>query len=174
MGYWAESVNCVLGPLFMQTRRKFIRDCSWVAALSTLVPATVLGENPVVRPPLSDPPGLAQFVRQLNTPFAVQMGSTTERLLLVKASTFFARRESAEGAGNERFSLLFCGPATSPLKQNTYWFEHAQMGRLSIFVVPVGRPNGTHCHYEAVFDRPVSTAEMARQIARAPRRAQTC
>jgi hypothetical protein len=41
--------------------------------------------------------------------------------------------------GFEQFSLLFQGPAEPLLAQGTYRFEHAQLGVMPLFMVPVAR-----------------------------------
>lgn len=53
-------------------------------------------------------------------------------------------------AKREQFSLHFRGPATPALVQQTYHLEHAQLGALDIFLVPIRR-DATGMMYEAVF-----------------------
>ncbi len=49
------------------------------------------------------------------------------------------------------FSLRFLGPASNQyLLQGTYRLEHAQMGALDLFIVPLGPRNG-RMQYEAIF-----------------------
>ncbi|UCH24905.1 MAG: hypothetical protein JSV66_13265 [Trueperaceae bacterium] len=48
------------------------------------------------------------------------------------------------------FSLLFTGPATPILEQRIYPLEHERLGRLEIFLVPLG-PVENKIHYEAIF-----------------------
>jgi len=156
----------------MQTRRKFLRDCSLVAVTASLGPAVAWGQNPLARIGVSDWPGFAQFARQVNTSFLVRTGYTTVRLLLVQANPFSAASPEAEDAGNEKFSLRFRGPAQQPLEQNTYRFDHLRLGRLSIFIVPTGWLDTKYCYYDAIFDRPVNAAQLAAQLALAPRRVQ--
>ena len=154
----------------MQTRRKFLRDCSLAAAAASLGPAVAWGQNPAGRISAPDWPGLAQFAGQVNTSFLVRTGFDTVRLLLVRANPFSAASLDAEDAGNEKFSLLFRGPAQKPLEQNTYQFDHPRLGRLFIFIVPAGWLGTSYCFYGAIFDRPVNAAQLAAQLARAPRR----
>lgn len=156
----------------MQTRRKFLRDCSLAAVTASLAPVAAWAQNPAARMVVPEWPGFAQFARQVNTSFLVRAGFDTVRLLLVRANPFSAASPDAEDAGNEKFSLLFRGPAQKPLEQNTYRFDHPRLGRLSIFIVPIGSLDTTHCQYEAIFDRPVDAAQLAAQLALAPRRAQ--
>jgi hypothetical protein len=161
----------------MQTRRKFIRDWSLAAAVTSLIPTSLLAGNSPARlspPGLGSSPNFEQFARQLNTYFTVPNGAAVMRLQLVEVKRVFARNLSAEDSGNEKFSLLFRGPAQSPLTQDTHTFEHSQLGCVSIFIVPIAHLDATACHYEAIFNRPVNSIETARQLARAPRRLQTC
>ena len=53
-------------------------------------------------------------------------------------------------AKREQFSLHFRGPASPALVQRTYRLEHAQLGSLEIFLVPIRR-DATGMMYEAVF-----------------------
>jgi hypothetical protein len=156
----------------MQKRRTFLRDCSLIAAAASLAPAAALARNPAARIAVPDLPGFEQFARQMNTSFALRDGSKTLKLLLVEASAFSAATPSSEASENEKFSLLFRGPAQFPLGQDTYAFEHPRIGRFSIFIVPIGCLDKTHCHYEAIFYRPVNPAELAMQLSRAPQRVQ--
>jgi hypothetical protein len=43
------------------------------------------------------------------------------------------------------------GPRRSPFSQRTYALEHASLGRLEIFLVPIG-PDASGMRYEAVFN----------------------
>jgi hypothetical protein len=54
------------------------------------------------------------------------------------------------GQQREQFSLVFRGPLEPALPQATYAVEHDQLGRLEIFLVPIG-PDGSGMRYEAVF-----------------------
>ena len=62
----------------------------------------------------------------------------------------------AERAAGDRpdnaFSLIFRGPADPILPQQTYNLHHAELGTLSIFLVPIGRRRDG-MSYEAVFTR---------------------
>lgn len=48
------------------------------------------------------------------------------------------------------FSLLFHGPADGWLRQGTYTFEHDAMGRMDIFLVPLGS-DAEGMRYEVIF-----------------------
>jgi hypothetical protein len=52
--------------------------------------------------------------------------------------------------GRQPFSLTFRGPLEPPLAQAIYALEHAELGVLEIFVVPIGQ-DASGTLYEAVF-----------------------
>lgn len=90
-----------------------------------------------------------------------QLSSKTFRLLrtdappldLVLVETRNLSRADAEEAGPRRepFSLLFLGPVAPILPQSIYPLENETLGRLEIFLVPVGAgPEGVE--YEAIFN----------------------
>jgi hypothetical protein len=58
--------------------------------------------------------------------------------------------EADGGAARRQFSLMFRGGPSPPLPQRIYRVEHAELGRLDIFLVPVG-PDAEGQRYEAVF-----------------------
>jgi len=156
----------------MQTRRKFIRDSSLAAVTASMAPAAALAHDPRSRAHGLNEPGFEQFAGQVNTPFFVQAGPQLVRLVLVGADSFSAASPDAEDAGNEKFSLRFIGPVQQPLEQDTYRLDHRRLGRLEIFIVPVGSLDPTHSLYEAIFDRPLDAAGLAMQLSLAPRRVQ--
>lgn len=53
-------------------------------------------------------------------------------------------------ARREQFSLRFRGPATPALVQHIYRLEHATLGTLEIFLVPIAK-DASGMIYEAVF-----------------------
>lgn len=73
-------------------------------------------------------------------------GGAKVDLLLVEATA----TDADPNAPRPPFSLLFQGPAEPFLPQATYRFEHASLGALGIFIVPLGHDeHGTT--YEALF-----------------------
>ena len=153
----------------MPTRRKFLEDCTVLATALSLAPATVLAQSR--RLPPGAPAGLLfeQFAQKLNTSFSLRAGSRMVGLVLAEVSRSPVTRPNAEDARNERFSLLFRGPAHQPLAQDTYIFEHPRSEPLAIFIVPtVCTQDLAHCYYEAVFNIPVHPADMVAQLSRAP------
>lgn len=76
------------------------------------------------------------------------------RLATEPASLVFTlarvKQHSFEGPTRTAFSLFFRGPAEPILPQAIYALDHAELGALEIFIVPVGRDEqGTE--YEAAF-----------------------
>lgn len=119
----------------MTSRRKFIGDCSAFALAAAIIPATAVADRRAVL-------GFTAFAALVNSSFkARRSDGRAQALDLVRV----------DGDGGA-FSLLFSGEATRPLDQNTYRFAHPRIGRFEMFIVPVGRADGTHCYYEAVFD----------------------
>jgi hypothetical protein len=156
----------------MQTRRKFLRDCSLAAALVGVVPAALARPPMPFRVPVAQL-GRSAFDRQLNTRFTVRSGPQATELLLVKAAPL-PGAAVPEAAAEENFSLIFHGPAAEPISQDTYLLDHPVFGQLPIFIVPVGPAQTTHRCYEAVFNRTTGAAGLAGLISRAPKRARQC
>jgi hypothetical protein len=57
---------------------------------------------------------------------------------------------SPPGSPRTPFSLLFHGPLTPWVRQATHHLEHAGLGSLDLFLVPLG-PDAAGMRYEAVF-----------------------
>jgi hypothetical protein len=153
----------------MPTRRQFIRDCSVAATVASLTPTALLAQGGAGRREVSDQLAFEQFASQLNTSFSIPAAPRAFRLLLVEANRLPAATANSEDARNERFRLLFRGAAQQALGQDTYAFEHPRLGRLTMFIVPMGYAAGaSHCYYEAVFNYPVHPADVVAQLALAP------
>jgi hypothetical protein len=56
-----------------------------------------------------------------------------------------------------QFSLFFHGPPARLLSQGIYYFGHATLGRLALFIVPILGSNHERIVYEACFNRRVAT-----------------
>jgi hypothetical protein len=54
------------------------------------------------------------------------------------------------GPSRSQFSLVFRGGPTPPLPQGIHGLEHESLGRLDLFLVPIG-PDAEGQRYEAVF-----------------------
>lgn len=60
--------------------------------------------------------------------------------------------ELKEWPGQEQFAVVFRGPNDQFLGQGMRSFEHEQMGRFELLIVPV-RQDELGYYYEAVFNR---------------------
>ena len=89
----------------------------------------------------------ATFAPQLNSVFTL-LRQNTERveLRLVEVSELKRSRRQ------ERFSIVFRGPAGNSVPQGLYEFKHETIGSFALFIVPVGQDD-QHVLYEAIFNR---------------------
>jgi len=125
----------------MTSRRKFIRGCSALAASAAIVPASVAAPLSWGKVSLAEI-GFEAFAALVNSRWVLRKQNQEPQSL-----------ELVEAAGDgKKFSLLFRGDAARSLLQDTYAFEHPRIGRFEMFIVPVGRADGSRCHYEAVFN----------------------
>jgi len=125
-----------------------------MVALAAGIPAAlgtrVLGGS---RAPLTSGFGFnrSDFEPFLNSQFRVHAGpGRTVEMSLVKITDL---RRAVNKREREAFSLLFKGPAGSvSLPQETYLFEHRQMGKMNLFMVPALRKK-QRGHYEVIVNR---------------------
>jgi hypothetical protein len=87
-------------------------------------------------------PTFSMLAARVGDPFSVTEGDI--ELTLESANP--VEVESEAGAG----SLLFRGPAHSPLPQATHGVRHAELGEFALFIVPVALDADGYV-YEAVF-----------------------
>ncbi len=95
----------------------------------------------------------ASFEPHRTTVFRLQTGGEPLPLELVEVQRASYADDPAAvgpGAGREPFSLLFRGPRSPFAPQGTYRLEHDGLGRLELFLVPLG-PDSTGMRYEAIF-----------------------
>ena len=69
-----------------------------------------------------------------------------QSLKLISVSGYGQR----QGGNREAYSLLFCGPTQPIFPQGIYRINHAVLGELELFLVPIG-PQADGMGYEAVF-----------------------
>jgi hypothetical protein len=86
------------------------------------------------------------FAENLNTKFRVPLESP-DAVELELIEVMEARSTSRQ----QQFSVFFRGPLEYGLQQGTYQMEHEKMGKIDLFIVPVGR-EADGLHYEAVFN----------------------
>ena len=93
-----------------------------------------------------------QFVDRVSETFEVRDDSVAAvTLTLAETSISDASGGTGpDGAERHQFSLVFRGPVDPLLPQRTYRLEHAELGALDIFLVPIG-PDSEGMRYEAVF-----------------------
>ena len=101
----------------------------------------------------------AKFSEFLKTRFCVHIGpvDTMELELAEVTSCGTFTKGGANVPQYESFSLMFHGVQNRPLQQGSYPFEHPQMGRFDLFIVPIAQEQGM-VHYQAVFNRLVKPA----------------
>ena len=94
------------------------------------------------------------FAAHLEEPFAIDLGTDFPGLeplvlTLIKAEPI----ETSQDLGERRapFSLVFRGPGEPVLAQRIYALDNETLGRLEIFLVPIG-PDHEGTRYEAVFN----------------------
>lgn len=104
-------------------------------------------EGPASNEPAPASPTLDTFTPVVGDSFTVgSEGGATVELVLVEATP----QDIGPGAPRPAFSLLFHGPPDPLLPQATYRFEHASLGEMGIFIVPLGRDEHGST-YEAFF-----------------------
>ena len=96
---------------------------------------------------------LEQFAPCVHQTFVLAAGGQALEFELTEAKPLPRRDDQARAP----FALLFRGPAAPVLPQRLYALESAALGRLQLFLVPVGRdgPNTDATRpvlYEAVFN----------------------
>ena len=92
---------------------------------------------------------LESFTPHLGGAFRLSIPDRTAlTLTLDEAQSLASPGTRAEGDRRKRepFRLLFRGPSLPILPQRIYPLEHAELGRLELFIVPIGPGQ-----YEAIF-----------------------
>ena len=87
------------------------------------------------------------FIPHLHQTFRLQAGSEGHDIELIQVK---ALRYAMPG-GRPPFSILFRGAREVMFPQMIYRIEHARMGALDLFIVPIG-PDEQGMIYEAVFN----------------------
>ncbi|MBK9062174.1 MAG: hypothetical protein IPL89_03130 [Acidobacteria bacterium] len=91
----------------------------------------------------------SDFFERVGEEFRVAAGEVAVGLVLSEV-TNLARKGDA-GPRRAPFSLVFRGPLSPVLPQRIWPLEHAALGTLEIFLVPIG-PDAEGMRYEAVFN----------------------
>ena len=95
-------------------------------------------------------PTAEEFRQHLGTRFGVRL-DTPRPLELELTEVRDYNAQSSEASKMERFSLFFQGPEDIMLSQGTFTLEHASMGELTLFMVPIAR-EAQGFRYEVVFN----------------------
>ena len=91
------------------------------------------------------------FKTHLNETFSLDPDSPESLLLDLIEVSHMGPEPSPDDNRRRPFSLVFLGPEDPVLSQGTYPMEHKNMGRLDLFLVPIG-PGKNGLKYEAVFN----------------------
>lgn len=91
----------------------------------------------------------SDFFKRVGEEFHVGTGAVAVGLVLSEV-TDLARPENPSPR-RKPFSLIFRGPFRPQLVQRIWPLEHAELGTLEIFLVPIG-PDAEGMRYEAVFN----------------------
>ena len=91
----------------------------------------------------------ADFTRHLRSMFSIRMSAK----IVWKVELYqVIENKAGTSQGLQNFSLFFRGRHDNPLRQNTYRFEHPNLGAFNLFIGPAGTL-GDMKLYEAVFNR---------------------
>jgi len=141
----------------MLTRRDFLKGCSTLTLAASLAPISLVPKSSRTGDLSLDQISFDTFLGQQGTIFRAWPGSAPAvRLKLIEVQEYrvnCSRAHMAEDAANEKFSLLFRGSDSRKLEQNTYVFEHDNIGRFSMFIVPLRAGKDQHNYYQAIFNR---------------------
>jgi hypothetical protein len=94
--------------------------------------------------------GVDDFEPRRGEIFRMQTAGGTEDLVLLEVARLSVATE-APGGRRGAFSLVFRSPLASHVPQAIYRLEHAALGALELFLVPIGPRDGGMC-YEAIFN----------------------
>lgn len=97
----------------------------------------------------------AMFIDNLKTKFTLSLnGVKLTDATLVEVNDLnppFVRGDGTDP--RECFSVVFEGPRTLPLRQNTYTLEHGELGTFQLLLVPGDPGRRPRLHYGAVINR---------------------
>lgn len=98
---------------------------------------------------------LADFEPAVGEPFVLPVGTfagydqpVTITLIAAKAGPIYPGQPPER---RQPFGLIFRGEPHVSLEQGMYPFEHARLGLLTLFIVPIARTGDT-LEYEAIFN----------------------
>jgi hypothetical protein len=134
----------------MHNRRRFVKLAT-VSGTAALVSRALGAARPGGAQ--ASPGGTrGRFLSQLGRPFvAHDLAGAPVRLVLAEVSDPAVLGAPGLEGHPECFSACFLGPA-GRLRQGTHSVANAGLGRLSLFLVPVGRADAGVQRYEAAFN----------------------
>jgi hypothetical protein len=141
----------------MISRRKFAFESATAVAALVMAPISFGLPRMESRP---TPLNYAAFAGQIDTLFRVRFSPHQGiDLRLIKARLtprppIVPGRRPPVDADNEKFSLVFSGPRSSPLSAAIHVFEHPQLGRFEMYFGEIGIRDDDGVRYEAVFNQP--------------------
>jgi hypothetical protein len=135
----------------MTSRRDFLVGCSVLGTAVAWQPAALWAAAEPAEAAPWEAPGLATFSRVVGTDFRVVPAGPAGVTFCLEAAEKLPH--ATAGQAERQFSLLFRGHPECALEQNTYRLEHATLGRMDVFIVPVQlRKDGVQ-YYEAIFNQ---------------------
>ena len=90
----------------------------------------------------------ASFEAHMGTPFRIHFGGESPLVVVLYE---VKPHEAHPGPRSQPFSVYFRGAHPPVLPQRIYPLEHDGLGKLEIFLVPIG-PDAQGMRYEAVFN----------------------
>ncbi len=93
---------------------------------------------------------IERFAGAANQTFELAIGEASMALTLVEVRPL-PLHNAMPGAMRQPFSLTFRSASPVVLPQRIYWMENATMGKLGIFIVPLGRDQAG-VTYQAIFN----------------------
>lgn len=143
------------------SRRTFLKT-GVLASVAVGIPGEVFGSvtdttHQAVASHSVDCPQLTQemFSKHLNSMFSVH--SPTSQVAEVQLVQVIDLIKASDGkhqvnSDHDCFAVVFRGPHSVPLNQNTYTVQHPAMGDFKLFLVP-GKTSAKGISYEALFNR---------------------
>ena len=92
---------------------------------------------------------IKDFLERVGEEFRIVDSDAPVVLTLVEATDL--SRPEAPGPRRSPFSLVFRGSAAPVMPQRIWAIEHTSLGKLEIFLVPIG-PDASGTRYEAIFN----------------------
>jgi hypothetical protein len=94
----------------------------------------------------------ADFAPLVGTPFQVDLAKAGSTLIMLVQAQEIHRQlpPGFRAPPRQPFSLVFQGPGSIRLPQDTYHLLHPMIGAIDLFLVPIGQ-RGPISHYQAIF-----------------------